>query len=1181
MSESARTRNGVFNAGGDISSPAVKRFGSPSGRKRISSALIISALFVLLIWQLYELLATQVKDELVARLEARTGAAVTISGTVGLALEPAIAARAKDLRLKWADGTQITIQSLVAEFSAATLNLAHPAVGLLRLSGVIADVSPSPGSIVGFADIVTPAGLPNISVTDLVVNPATADPGERAVFSIDRLTVDSHGAALTVAAAASSRAGNLDAVLELGGQVQGSGRPLKLSVMTGNREMLSGVGHWRESPRILHLELGVSVDRFHAAWPAVVGLLQRQGLRPVELGLDRMSARAVLRADPHRLQLGQIRAVIEGYSLRASVGGDLATDYQTFDGSRLDVALSGSGGLPIYAPLPGLGKYPENWEITARAARETGRWTLADVRLTANGPNRLAVSAHGQGIVRDHPEAGRPRAVLGGRLWWRADMQPNQKPEWMGVPWLIEGFSGTANWRVMDADLDLDQLSITVRGPSGALVTTEGGLRLSSDSYAFDLSVVLRKWPVIGPTSSGFLQGLGLISTTGTLALAGDGGRIRASEVDLDLKAGEGAKWRVKGAVGRIEVSGSRRLSEVDLKVLFDMPMLDLEKLSLPWGRIGRTHGSFRLSGTAPALVVRDIELYSVTDDGTELHARGEVARFNERRPASSEGVSLKVTANLKDTAVLARAGSADIPITGPLRVNAHVEGDVARLGIPRLEASARLGGRLLSVSGRITNLTGEAVTTAELSLRLSAAGKTGSQAGAVMIGDVELVLSRGGVRVVAGRFISGGADGGTVDLSGWLFRPNRALRQDLNFHFRRLTGSWWSSVSNLKPPWAGAWSGTLRYARGTTDRRYSGNIKLNDSEAVFDLVRNDTSGASLEGVVRIPKLHLVDLGIRPQRPVWRGPENGTGRSDMFSEEVIQPIWRDGVQLDIDLTINRLIGRNVEVRGIQGKLYRDSREVSVTGATATWKGGRIRFDAHALHGDDVPLWTLAVNAQGIDVDSLLSQWWSVSPLSGILDITATLRTKGNSADLMARNLAGDLHLVVGHGAVKDSDIDILSGDAIDWLFAEKGAPARTALNCLVGRFEISKGIAASRVLAFETDATIARGKGFFDLGNERLELKFRAKPKQKKVAALSSLFKISGHMANPQVKVGKTTGLKLAGNTVLAPVNALGALFRGSAKEQKRFGHVCGRRSSARRESQPGARTPGVDDKSK
>ncbi len=1136
----------------------MNRLGVVGRRLPVLLVLLSTLLIVFSFWVLFELLVARVRTELISGLEQATGASVTISGAIHLTLEPAITANAADLQLTWDDGGRIDVRSLAAEVSAIGLGDTRSGVGPLHLSGVIVVLPPSMPANTGFGRLGALSGLPDVDIVDLIVRRAGPGSAQWSRIQVPRVRLETQGKSTALVVTADTPIGRVDANLDLGGTGE-AGRPLVVRAAVAGRQFLMAKGDWQESRQTLACDLRLTLDQAHSGGLAVTEWLQRLGLPSAGAGFERLDLWANLKADPEHLRLDKILAAAAGGRQRASISGHLASDYENFNGSLLRLVLSGQGAPPFMPQSQGLLGDLADWEISAMAGRESGRWNLTAVDLVANGNHRLAISARGSGIIYDRSNSGRPAMALSGQLWWRANAAPKVVAGWQGLLSPASRYVGRAGWRLAERSLQLERLAVTATGPAGATAAIEGDLKLGLDAHEFDLTARLRDWPIGGSPGEGGSVLPAPMRARGRVGLAGHKDAIRVSDVELELRAAAAGQWRVGGTIERLDLQGQQPFSGADLKVEFDLPEWELGALNPILGRSGRTHGGFRLFGSEDALAMRDVSLHSRVPGAIEFHAEGEIARFNLKNPLHSEGVDLDLIATVPDVSALTEDLGGEIPVSGPLRAVAKLQGSAARLQATGFDANLRLGGRPLNLSGRITNLAGDKAPAADLALRLDPVAGSASPRRGAILGEANFTFIDGGIRVDQARIHANEPLGGAIHLKGWLLRPGATRSLDLKLQTQGLAGNWWLNPWGLQPPLKGPWSGSVRYARDAGRSWFSGKLAISRTEAAFDLVQGG-GAEQVAGTVRISELQLADLGLFPRASRWRGPTKAAADTQLFSNEAIEPDWWDGVPLDLDLSIERLVGRDTVVQGIRGKLYRDAQEVAVTDAVAAWKGGRIRFAARSNRRTAVPRWILAVNAQGVEVDSLLSQWWQVSPLSGTLDLVAQLQTEGDSAHRMAENSEGELQLMVGHGAFRDGDIDILSGDAIDWMFAEKGATAQTALNCLVGRFEIKKGIAASRMLAFETDVSVAQGKGFLDFGKERLELKFRPKPKREKLAALSSLFKISGSMAGPEVTVAKTAGLKLAGNMILSPVNALGELFTDSAGDRERFGHVCGQK---------------------
>lgn len=220
---------------------------------------------------------------------------------------------------------------------------------------------------------------------------------------------------------------------------------------------------------------------------------------------------------------------------------------------------------------------------------------------------------------------------------------------------------------------------------------------------------------------------------------------------------------------------------------------------------------------------------------------------------------------------------------------------------------------------------------------------------------------------------------------------------------------------------------------------------------------------------------------------------------------------------DGQLTIEPLSGRLADGK-VQGGV-----------AFASTDHGSAKVDLHLL---------------GIDMSSLAQLFDSGDILSGKADLAATISGRGPSLRALMASLDGHASLVMGKGLVKSSYADLVGADLLRFA-AAAGPSETTAVNCLVGRFDIAKGVASSRDILFDTGKMTVIGEGGINLINEQLALDFTPNAKEGWVD-LSVPWRVEGRLSKPEVSVNE---LGLAG-TLLNAINPLSLLVSASGDDE-------------------------------
>lgn len=109
---------------------------------------------------------------------------------------------------------------------------------------------------------------------------------------------------------------------------------------------------------------------------------------------------------------------------------------------------------------------------------------------------------------------------------------------------------------------------------------------------------------------------------------------------------------------------------------------------------------------------------------------------------------------------------------------------------------------------------------------------------------------------------------------------------------------------------------------------------------------------------------------------------------------------------------------------------------------------------------------------------------------------------------------------------------------------------KVPVRCAFADFEVRDGVMKTRALAFDTTDTIVVGSGTIDLGEERLDLTLRPRPKDRSLLALRTPLYVEGAFKQPRVRpdygrLGLRGAIALALGTITPPAALLATLELG------------------------------------
>jgi hypothetical protein len=186
---------------------------------------------------------------------------------------------------------------------------------------------------------------------------------------------------------------------------------------------------------------------------------------------------------------------------------------------------------------------------------------------------------------------------------------------------------------------------------------------------------------------------------------------------------------------------------------------------------------------------------------------------------------------------------------------------------------------------------------------------------------------------------------------------------------------------------------------------------------------------------------------------------------------------------------------------------------------------------------------LTFQAEKLDLKSLGGSFGAGDILTGRGDLLVDLKGQGASVRALMGSLNGRANWVMGKGRVKSGYVDLLGADLLRFA-ASAGShnSDATAVNCLVARFDVAKGVATSQGILFDTDRMTVKGEGTVNLGNERLALLFTPRPKETSLINLAMPWRVEGTLKSPAVSVDQGALAERAAGALLSAVNPLALL---------------------------------------
>jgi len=204
------------------------------------------------------------------------------------------------------------------------------------------------------------------------------------------------------------------------------------------------------------------------------------------------------------------------------------------------------------------------------------------------------------------------------------------------------------------------------------------------------------------------------------------------------------------------------------------------------------------------------------------------------------------------------------------------------------------------------------------------------------------------------------------------------------------------------------------------------------------------------------------------------------------------------------------------------------------GAAGGRLDGKVVLDARAptITGD------VDLRARDLDLSRLAPSVKALVQSTGKVDARVRLRGTGNSVAALLGSADGNVAAVMSGVQVSDLALRLANLDLANAIVAVAKGNQPIAVHCLVADFRAEHGVLLPDPLVLDTEHTLVTGTGRIALGDEALDLRLTAQPKDGSVLALRGPILVQGTMANPSVRPEMGSMLARTGAAVLLGIVA-------------------------------------------
>lgn len=311
---------------------------------------------------------------------------------------------------------------------------------------------------------------------------------------------------------------------------------------------------------------------------------------------------------------------------------------------------------------------------------------------------------------------------------------------------------------------------------------------------------------------------------------------------------------------------------------------------------------------------------------------------------------------------------------------------------------------------------------------------------------------------------------------------------------------------------------------RGSDERLTSQSFTLRLRDTI---VHGTLSGSlvpgrrpSLEAQLESPVVYLADVGIEPapDDPRTAGPD-----ADGWSLDSPLPLGAlPEADLRIEVRADQVLGHaGFEIDAFRARLVVTEDHAAIEDAEAVFEGGTLTGAARVEAGVSPPRASLHLRGTNIRLYKLMAQIEDEPSLSGVLDVSLDLTSRGDSLRELTSNLEGTATLVVREGEARSSYARALERDLLRAALGSSDPGEFDSVRCFIGDFRIEDGVADVQTLWFETERAVVYGEGRLDLRSYEYDLKLVSEPKQRSLLGVAAQVRVTGPFSDPKIRASK------------------------------------------------------------
>jgi uncharacterized protein involved in outer membrane biogenesis len=140
---------------------------------------------------------------------------------------------------------------------------------------------------------------------------------------------------------------------------------------------------------------------------------------------------------------------------------------------------------------------------------------------------------------------------------------------------------------------------------------------------------------------------------------------------------------------------------------------------------------------------------------------------------------------------------------------------------------------------------------------------------------------------------------------------------------------------------------------------------------------------------------------------------------------------------------------------------------------------------------------------------------------GSWSIDLDLRSRGSSVQELAANLAGYVDFADYPVNANATMLDLWGAGLLNSLLPLFQLGTESQINCAVAKFQVENGVLTPELLIIDSTRSRIRGKGTIDLPSNKIGLRLKPRPKQRRLISLATPVSVRGPLTDPNVQISK------------------------------------------------------------